>query len=77
MGNCTVADVATLIFPPGTRPTAADEDKIQQAIEDTAQTVSSGASYAELMAAKYANAEAAAAKLAEKPKPKTKAKATK
>ena len=77
MGNCTVADVATLIFPPGTRPTAADADRLQQAIADTAPPVSSGASYAELMAAKYANAEAAAAKLAEKPKPKPKAKATK
>jgi hypothetical protein len=82
MSNCTISDVTALIFPPGTRPTAEEEDKIQKAIEKTAQAVSSEASYPELMAAKCANAEAAAltivseeAKLTEKPEPKAKVKA--
>ena len=65
MGNCTVADVASIVLPPGTRPTPEQDD----------------ADYVTIMAARHENAIAAAARwlppLMEKPKAKAKARAKK
>ena len=49
-------------------------ERIQSAIDATAKSVAEDADYATLMAARHDNAEAAAAKLIDPPKPKAKAK---
>jgi hypothetical protein len=49
----------------------------RSAIDATAKSVAEDADYATLMAARHDNAEAAAAKLIDPPKPKAKAKAKK
>ena len=70
MGNCTIADVVALILPPGVRPKEAEMERIQSAIDTTAQKVAEDADYVTLMAARHDNAEAAAAKILDPPKPK-------
>jgi len=78
MANCSITDVTARlmsIFPPGVRTNAYEQGRIQEAIDATAQPVAEDADYATLMAAKVANAEAAAAKILDPPKPKAKAKA--
>ena len=77
MANCTIADVVALILPPGVRPADTEMERIQSAIDATAKSVAEDADYATLMAARHDNAEAAAAKLIDPPKPKAKAKAKK
>ena len=75
MANCTIADVVALILPPGVRPKEAEMERIQSAIDTTAQKVAEDADYVTLMEARHKNAEAAAAKIIDSPKPKAKAKA--
>ena len=75
MANCSITDVTALILLPGVRASAAEQGRIQEAIDATAQPVAEDADYATLMAAKVANAEAAAAMILDPPKPKAKAKA--
>ena len=77
MGNCTVADVASIVLPPGTRPTPEQEAAFADAIESTAKDVGDNSTYVELMTARHENAAAAAASLTPPPKPKAKAKAKK
>ena len=75
MANCTIADVAALVLTPGIRFSPSEFERVQKAIDETAQFVAEDADYATLMAARRDNAEAAAAKLIDPPKPKAKAKA--
>ena len=77
MGNCTIADVAALVLSPGIRFAPSELERVQKAIDATAQSVAEDADYATLMAARHDNAEAAAAKILDPPKPKAKAKAKK
>ena len=77
MGNCTIADVAALVLTPGIRFAPSEHERVQKAIDATAKSVADDADYATLMAARHDNAEAAAAKLIDPPKPKAKAKAKK
>ena len=77
MGNCTIADVAALVLTPGIRFAPSEHERVQKAIDATAKSVAEDADYASLMAARHDNAEAAAAKLIDPPKPKAKAKAKK
>ena len=77
MGNCTVADVASIVLPPGTRPTPEQEEAFADAIDSTAKAIDEDADYFALMAARNENATAAAASLTADPKPKAKAKAKK
>ena len=75
MANCTIADVAALVLSPGIRFAPSELERVQKAIDATAQSVAEDADYATLMAARHDNAEAAAAKIIDSPKPKAKAKA--
>lgn len=81
MGNCTVADVASIVLPPGTRPTPEQEEEFADAIDSTAKDIDDDADYVTIMAARHENANAAAARwlpdVMEKPKAKAKAKAKK
>ena len=77
MANCTIADVAALVLSPGIRFAPSELERVQKAIDATAQSVAEDADYATLMAARHDNAEAAAAKILDPPKPKAKAKAKK
>ena len=77
MGNCTITDVMALVLGPGIRFAPSELERVQEAIDTTAQSVAEDADYATLMAARRDNAEAAAAKLIDPPKPKAKAKAKK
>ena len=74
MANCTIADVAALVLTPGIRFAPSEHERVQKAIDATAQSVAEDADYATLMAARHDNAEAAAAKILDPPKPKAKAK---
>ena len=75
MANCTITDVMALVLGPGIRFAPSELERVQAAIDTTAQSVAKDADYATLMAARRDNAEAAAAKLIDPPKPKAKAKA--
>ena len=76
MANCTITDVMALVLAPGIRFAPSELERVQAAIDTTAQSVAEDADYATLMAARRDNAEAAA-KLIDPPKPKAKAKAKK
>ena len=77
MANCTITDVMALVLGPGIRFAPSELERVQEAIDTTAQSVAEDADYATLMAARHDNAEAAAAKILDPPKPKAKAKAKK
>ena len=77
MANCTIADVMALVLGPGIRFAPSELERVQEAIDATDCAVAEDADYATLMAARRDNAEAAAAKLIDPPKPKAKAKAKK
>ena len=70
MSKPTVADIASLILPAGVRPDAEGIEKIQAAIDETAEIPAQGAGYIEEMNQKYANIQAAIKKLPGKPAPK-------
>jgi hypothetical protein len=72
MANCTIADVAALVLTPGVRFSPSEHERVQAAIDATAQSVAEDADYATLMAARHDNAEAAAAKLIDPPNRKRK-----
>ena len=63
MANCTITDVMALVLGPGIRFAPSELERVQEAIDTTAQSVAEDADYATLMAARRDNAEAAAAKL--------------
>ncbi len=70
MSKPTVADIASLILPAGVRPDAEGIEKIQAAIDETAEIPAQGAGYIEEMNQKYANIQAAIKKLTGKTAPK-------
>ena len=57
MANCTIADVAALVLTPGIRFSPSEFERVQAAIDETAQSVAEDADYATLMAARPAETE--------------------